>query len=144
MTATYKFFKMTIKFTKFLSVLTIVIAFIFFLPGIVLAAPAKLDTISTAIVAQTAKSFSETDFTPQVRQQLQAVRQRRNREIQKVLDSSQVAQFTHNLRSGNNFHQALEKLHLQGDQKEMVEAIVKICDLKIKAILSRYSLQAGK
>ncbi|MCX7594142.1 MAG: hypothetical protein N2235_10340 [Fischerella sp.] len=125
------------KCTKLLSVLMIIIiAFVFFCFGGVLAAPAKLGTNSTAIVAQTAKLFSETDFTPQLRQQLQAVRQRRNREVQKVLDSSQVAQFTQYLHSGNNFHQALEKLNLQGDRKEMVEAIVKICDLKLKAILS--------
>ncbi|WP_258556043.1 hypothetical protein [Fischerella thermalis] len=55
-----------------------------------------------------------------------------------------MTELTYNLRSGDNFRQALDKLNLQGDQKEMVEAIVKICDLKTKAILSRYSQQKGK
>jgi len=114
------------------------------LPTITLAAPVNFNTKFTVAIAPAAKSSSEINFTPQVRQQLQAVRQRRNREIQKVLDSSQLTEFTRNLRSGDNFQQALDKLNLQGDQKEMVEAIVKICDLKTKAILSRYSHQKGK
>jgi hypothetical protein len=113
-------------------------------PTIALAAPVNFDTNSAVTIAQAAKSSLEINFTPQVRQQLQGVRQRRNREIQKVLDSSQLTELTHNLRSGDNFHQALDKLNLQGDQKEMVEAIMKISDLKTKAILSRYSHQKGK
>ncbi|WP_235147893.1 MULTISPECIES: hypothetical protein [Fischerella] len=113
-------------------------------PTITSAAPVNFNTNFTVAIAPAAKSSSEINFTPQVRQQLQAVRQRRNREIQKVLDSSQLTEFTRNLRSGDNFQQALDKLNLQGDQKEMVEAIVKICDLKTKAILSRYSHQKGK
>ncbi|WP_315791320.1 hypothetical protein [Fischerella sp. JS2] len=113
-------------------------------PTITLATPVNFNTNSTLAIALANQLSSEINFTPQVRQQLQAVRQRRNREIQKVLDSSQLTEFTRNLRSGDNFHQALDKLNLQGDQKEMVEAIMKISDLKTKAILSRYSHQTGK
>ncbi|MER3493551.1 MAG: hypothetical protein C4323_15220 [Mastigocladus sp. ERB_26_2] len=132
------------NFTKFVSVLSVILMLVVLLPTITLAAPVNFNTKFTVAIAPAAKSSSEINFTPQVRQQLQAVRQRRNREIQKVLDSSQLTEFTRNLRSGDNFQQALDKLNLQGDQKEMVEAIVKICDLKTKAILSRYSHQKGK
>ncbi|KOP27151.1 hypothetical protein AMR41_07325 [Hapalosiphon sp. MRB220] len=131
---------MTLKFTKFLCVFSIIFPLFVLSPTTVLASSVNFHTNSAVTVAITAKSSSEVNLTPQVRQQLQAVRQRRNREIQKVLDSSQLTELTHNLRSGDDFHQALNKLNLQGDQKEMVEAIVKICNLKTKAILSRFSL----
>ncbi len=131
---------MTLKFTKFLCVFSILFLFVVLLPTTALASCVNFHTNSAVIIAITAKSSLEVNLTPQVRQQLQAVRQRRNREIQKVLNSSQLTELTHNLRSGDDFHQALDKLTLQGDQKEMVEAIVKIFDLKTKAILSRFSL----
>ncbi|BAZ67331.1 hypothetical protein NIES4106_20860 [Fischerella sp. NIES-4106] len=130
---------MTLKFTKFLCAFSIIFLLVVLSPTMALASSVKFDTNYAITIAITAKSSLEMNLTPQVRQQLQAVRQRRNREIQKVLDSSQLTQLTHNLRSGDDFHQALDKLNLQGDQKEMVEAIVKICDLKTKAILSRFS-----
>jgi type II secretory pathway component PulF len=128
------------KVTNFISVLAVIVVFCVFLCSETLAAPAKFDPTPTTIIAF-ATNAGEIDFTPQVRQQLQAVRQRRNKEIEKVLKSSQIAELTQNLRSGDNFYQALEKLKLQGEQKELVEAIAKISDLKIKGIISRYSLQ---
>ncbi len=125
-----------------MSVLAIILAFVLFLPEITLAAPATVDTSSPVIVKQASNSISETNLTPQVRQQLQAVRQRRNRDIGKVLDSSQLAQLTRNLRSGDNLNQAIEKLNLQGDQQEMVKAIARLAELKMKKILSQHPLQA--
>ncbi len=130
---------MTLKFTKFLCIFSIIFLLFVLSPKRALASSANFYTNSAVTIAITAKSSSEVNLTPQVRQQLQAVRQRRNREIQKVLDSSQLTELTHNLRSGDDFQQALDKLNLQGDQKEIVEAIVKICILKTKAILSRFS-----
>lgn len=134
---------MVINITKHVLVLAVLLAHILFSSGIALASPVKLDTSYTVIIAQTVNSSSEIILTPQMRQRLQAIRQRRNRDIEKVLDSLQIAQLHHNLRSGDSFAQALEKLKLEGDQKELVEAIAKINDLKIKATLSRYSLQAA-
>jgi Skp family chaperone for outer membrane proteins len=130
---------MTLKFTKFLCIFSIIFLLVVLLPTTALASSVTFYTNSAVTIAITAKSSLELNLTPQVRQQLQAVRQRRNREIQKVLDSSQLTKLTQNLRSGDDFHQALDRLNLQGDQKEMVEAIVKICNLKTKAILSRFS-----
>ncbi|MDM9380875.1 hypothetical protein QUB80_09185 [Chlorogloeopsis sp. ULAP01] len=132
---------MAIKLTKLLSVLAIVLVYIFFPSELAWAEIAKFSTNSTVIFAQIANSSPQMELTPQMRQRLQAVRQRRNREIMKVLDFSQINQLNQNLRTGDNFAQALAKLELQGEQKELVEAIAKISDLKIKNILSRYSLQ---
>jgi hypothetical protein len=135
---------MAIKLTKLLSVLAIILVHFFFLPELAWAEIVKFNTNSSVIVAQIANSSPQMELTPQMRQQLQAVRQRRNREIMKVLDSSQITQLNQNLRTGDNFAQALAKLELQGEQKELVEAIAKISDLKIKRILSRYSLQTSQ
>jgi hypothetical protein len=135
---------MAIKLTKLLSVLAIILVHFFFLPELAWAEIVKFNTNSTVIVAQIANSSPQMELTPQMRQQLQAVRQRRNREIMKVLDSSQITQLNQNLRTGDNFAQALAKLELQGEQKELVETIAKISDLKIKRILSRYSLQTSQ
>ncbi|PMB52807.1 hypothetical protein CEN39_07840 [Fischerella thermalis CCMEE 5201] len=135
---------MTFKFIKLLCIFSIIFLLVVLSPTTASASPVNFNTNSPVAIAPATQSSLEINFTPQIRQQLQAVRQRRNREIQKVLDSSQLTELTHNLRSGDNFHQALDKLNLQGDQKEMVEALMKICDLKTKAILSRYSQQKGK
>lgn len=135
---------MKFKFIKLLYIFSIIFLLVVLSPTTASASLVNFSTNSPVAIAPATQSSLEINFTPQIRQQLQAVRQRRNREIQKVLDSSQLSELTRNLRSGDNFHQALDKLNLQGDQKEMVEAIVKICDLKTKAILSRYSQQKGK
>ncbi|MDJ0735905.1 MAG: hypothetical protein QNJ47_17880 [Nostocaceae cyanobacterium] len=129
---------MSIKFTKGLYTLAAIVTFILFLPGISLALPAPLNTTSTSIIAQF-PTDSAINLTPRVRQQLQGVRQRRNRDIQAVLDPSEIAELRRYIRSGDNLHQAIEKLTLQPDRREMIQAIVKISDLKMKAILSQYT-----
>lgn len=108
-------------------------------PKMTIAAPAIFDVNSTAIIAQSNGTLSNIDLTPQFRQQLQGVRQRRNLEIQKVLSVSQIEQLRQNLRAGERLTQALDKLQLKSDQQEMINAIMKISDLKTKTILSRYS-----
>ncbi|MDZ8106888.1 MAG: hypothetical protein RM338_14885 [Nostoc sp. DedQUE12a] len=140
---------MAIHLTKRLFVLPNILAFILFMQGIALAAPVQLNTYSI-IVAKTTKaardstSISEINLTPQQRQQLQGIRQRRNKEIHAVLNSSQRAQLARNLRAGNDIDGALKKLNLQPEQQELVDAILKFTNLKMKAILSRYSLQLGQ
>ncbi|MEH1907022.1 MAG: hypothetical protein V7L05_32505 [Nostoc sp.] len=137
---------MGIHLTKRLFVLVNILALILFIPGIALAAPVQLPTTSGVIFAQTTKTASEStsseiNLTPLQRQQLQAVRQRRNREIEVVLNTSQRAQLTHNLRTGKNMNQALERLNLQPNQQELVKAIVQFTNLKMKAVSSRHSLK---
>ncbi|MEH2108638.1 hypothetical protein [Nostoc sp.] len=140
---------MAIYLTKRLSVFANILALVLFMPGITLAAPVQINPISGAIFAQTTKTASystssEINLTPLQRQELQAVRQRRNREIEAVLTSSQRAQLTHNLRAGNNIKQALEKINLQPEQQDLVKAIVQFTNLKMKAISSRHLLKIGK
>jgi len=141
---------MAIHLTKRLFVLFNIIAFILFMPGIVLAAPVELNTNFSIIVPKTTKAVSDSasisgiNLTPQQRQQLQAVRQRRNKEIQAVLNSSQRAQLARNLRAGSDINQALKKLNLQPEQQELVDAILKFTNLKMKAVLSRYSLKVNQ
>ncbi|MBW4614963.1 MAG: hypothetical protein KME21_17150 [Desmonostoc vinosum HA7617-LM4] len=139
---------MTINFTKRLFILANIIVFIFFLPGIALASPEKFHHVnSSTIFAQSNKtvdyfsSSSNTDLTPQQRQQIQAVHQRRNREIAATLDSSQRTELIHKLRSGENINQALETINLQPEQRKLIEAIIQFTNLKMKAVLSRYSLK---
>ncbi|MBW4560254.1 MAG: hypothetical protein KME32_03695 [Mojavia pulchra JT2-VF2] len=128
---------MAIKFLKWLSVLANILALVLFIPGIALAAPYPTDATSSIIISQASNSFSEIDLTPLQRQKLQAVRQRRNKEIQAVLDSSQRAKLAQNLHIGNNLNQALEKLDLQPEQQELVKAILQFTNLKMKAIYSQ-------
>ena len=137
---------MAIHLTKRLSVFAAILAIVLFMPGIALAAPVQLHTTSGVIFTQTTKTTSystssEINLTPLQSQQLQAVRQRRNREIEAVLNTSQRAQLTHNLRAGNNINKALEKLNLQPEQQDLVKAIVQFTNLKMKAVSSRHSLK---
>ncbi|MDJ0799434.1 MAG: hypothetical protein QNJ51_21895 [Calothrix sp. MO_167.B12] len=128
--------------TKFPQVLVFatILAFILCFPQMTVAAPAIFNANPTTIIAQGSQTFSETDLTPQFRQQIQGVRQRRNLEIKKVLSASQQTQLIKNLRGGDRLLPSLDKLQLSSDQREMIKAIVKISDLKTKAILSRYPL----
>jgi hypothetical protein len=142
---------MVINFTKRLSVLTVTIfALLTFIPGIAWATPGQLNIASDIILTQVTNaasnfaSFSDINLTPQQRQQLQGVRQRRNREINAVLNSSQRTKLAHDLRSGNDISQAIETLNLQPEQQELVKAIVQFTNLKMKTILSRHSIQLGQ
>jgi predicted PurR-regulated permease PerM len=131
------------NFAKWVSVLAMILAIALFLPGIALASPAIFDTSSTVIIAQTTLSL-ENDLTPQKRQQLQGIRQRRNKDIQAVLDLSQRKKLTEYVRSGKSINEALEIIKLQPERREMIKAITRIADLKMKDILSRQLAQGQK
>ncbi len=131
------------KFTKLLFVLVAIVTLVLFIPTFALATPTQLEDSHTIILAQATTSSLELDLTPQERQQLQAVRQRRNKEITAVLNSSQRDKLAQHLRHGNNLNQALEQLNLKPEQKDFVKAIMQLTNLKIKAILSRHSLTLG-
>ncbi|RCJ24635.1 hypothetical protein A6770_02920 [Nostoc minutum NIES-26] len=141
---------MAIHLTKRMFVFANILALVILMPGIALAAPVQPHASSDVIFAQVTNaatyftSFSDIELTPLQRQQLQAVRQRRNKEIAAVLNSSQRTQLVQNLRAGNNITQALETLNLQPDQQDLVKAIVQFTNLKMKAILSRHSLTVGQ
>ncbi|WP_334844017.1 hypothetical protein [Nostoc sp.] len=136
---------MAIHLTKRLSMFAAILSIVLSMPGIALAVPVQLHTNSGVIFAQINKTASystssEINLTPLQSQELQAVRQRRNREIEAVLNTSQRVRLNHNLRAGNNMNQALQKLNLKPEQQEFVQAIVQYTNLKMKAIASRHSL----
>lgn len=131
------------QFTNRLFVLVTIVTLVLFLPAVALATPNQIEGSHTIILAQANTSSLEPDLTPQERQQLQAVRQRRNREIMAILDSSQRAKLAQHLRHGNNLNQSLEKLNLHPEQKDFVKAIMQLTNLKIKAILSRHLVTLG-
>jgi hypothetical protein len=139
---------MVINFPKWLSVLANILALVIFMPGIALAIPFQAN--SSIILTQASLtpsyliSYSEADFTPQERQQLQALRQRRNKEVTKILSSVQRDKLKEKLQAGNNIYQALESLELHPDQESMIKAVMQLTNLKMKGILSRHSLQIGQ
>lgn len=79
-------------------------------------------------------------LTPLARQELQAVRQRRNRDIIEVLDQSQRAELDYYVRSGEKIESAVAKLSLDRDQWDTIQAIVELSRLKTKAILARHGM----
>jgi predicted metallo-beta-lactamase superfamily hydrolase len=130
-------------------------------PNSAMAVPAKLNTNQlntnqlstnqlntsnanpTAIIAVSQgnhTTFTEEKITPQERQELQAVRQRRNRELIQVLNKSQRRQLKHFLRSGQSLENSIEALDLEREQWDTIQAILELSELKIKGILYRHSL----
>jgi ABC-type multidrug transport system fused ATPase/permease subunit len=84
--------------------------------------------------------LSKNDFTPQENQALQAIRQRRNKEIARILNSSQRQLLVHKLHNGNNIDRALDSLNLSSEQRELVNSINVFTNLKLKGIFSRHAL----
>ncbi len=120
-------------------------------PNSAMAVPAKLNTNQlstsnanpTAIIAVSQgnhTTFTEEKITPQERQELQGVRQRRNRELIQVLNKSQRRQLKHFLRSGQSLENSIEALDLEREQWDTIQAILELSELKIKGILYRHSL----
>ncbi|ALF52689.1 hypothetical protein ACX27_07230 [Nostoc piscinale CENA21] len=141
---------MVINFSKWLSLLANVLILVILIPKMALATPLQTHANSSVIIAQSSQAISnfiassEADFTPQERQQLQALRQRRNKEINTILSLSQREKLKEQLQAGNNLYQALESLDLLPDQQSMIKAVIQLTNLKTKAILSRYSLAIEK
>ncbi|GBE95323.1 hypothetical protein [Nostoc cycadae] len=140
---------MVINFPKWLFLLANILFLVIFMPGIALATPLQIHANSSVISAQPYKAainlaYLETDFTPQERQQLQGLRQRRNKEISTILSSFQREKLKEQLQAGHNIYQAIEGLDLHPDQQSMIKAVMQLYHLKTKTILSRYSLQLGQ
>lgn len=140
---------MAIKKTNCLSLFAAVMAILLMLPGIAWAAPAKISSANDTFLTQPVESVNQSDshsrmsLTPMLRQQIQGIRQRRNRDIQTVLEPSQIQELKHNLRSGDRLDMAIKKLNITPDQQYMIESMMRIADIKIRALLSKHSLGMG-
>ncbi|MEA5552982.1 hypothetical protein VB713_18720 [Anabaena cylindrica UHCC 0172] len=140
---------MMIKLTKRLFVLLLIVACNFLFPGITVASANNMFTSSQVIFTSFGENtsdiiaFSENDLTPQERQKLQAVRQRRNKEIATVLNSNQRKQLAHELHIGSNLNQALEALDLNLEQQDLINSVIEFTNLKLKRIFSRHALLDG-
>ncbi|MEO3703936.1 hypothetical protein [Trichormus azollae] len=88
-------------------------------------------------------TFSEDDLTPQEHQKIQAVRQRRNKEILAVLNSAQRKQLAHYLHTDNDLNPALKGLDLTSEQQEIINAVIQLTNLKLKGIFSNHALLVG-
>ncbi|MBW4512587.1 MAG: hypothetical protein KME64_39770 [Scytonematopsis contorta HA4267-MV1] len=128
---------MLINLTKSLFVLLTILTIFLTSIGTAFAETVAINVSKNMIVMAQTTKITEINLTPQQRQQIQGIRQGRNRNIGSVLDSSQKAELFHNLRSGDNLEKAVDKVELQPEQREMVTAIQRLADLKIKAVISR-------
>jgi len=90
-------------------------------------------------LAQTVR-FPDPGFTPQERQKLQAVRQRRNKEIIQILDLHQRTQMQHELHFNNDIDQALAVIDLDPEQQEFINTVIEFTNQKMKAIFSHHAL----
>ena len=126
---------MIIKLTKRLLTFAIILGITILSPGIAMATPDQFFP-PTILANSEIVAFSDVDLTPQERQKIQGVSQRRNKEIQEVLNLSQRTQLSHALHRGNNIYQALQTLNLQPEQHKLIKAIFELSNLKTKAIFS--------
>ena len=125
------------KFVMRFVALVLVMASLFAMPEIANALPTQLNMAGSAIIGKTNEA-SEVDLTPRQSQQLQAMRQGRNRKIGDVLDASQKSQLLKYLRGGSSLNQAIEKLQLSGEKRDIVRAVAQLYDLRMKALSSQF------
>ncbi|BAZ12259.1 hypothetical protein NIES4071_40890 [Calothrix sp. NIES-4071] len=126
---------MAVNLKKLLSILVLIIAFVLMAPDIA-SGWTQLDTANV----YSRSLWNQDNVTPQEHQELQAIRQRRNREIAAVLNESQRRQLEHFLRSGHDLEYAINTLDINHDQWDTIQAIMELSALKTKAILYRHSL----
>ncbi len=140
---------MNIQLTKRLLALVLVVFLALLLPEITIAsADSSSSSSSSSQVIFTAFSentqhtinISENDLTPQERQKMQAVRQRRNKEILVVLDVEQQKKLAYHLHHGSNFNEAIKAVNLSSEQRDLINAIIDFTNLKLQGIFSRHAL----
>ncbi|WP_016950637.1 hypothetical protein [Anabaena sp. PCC 7108] len=137
---------MMIKLIQRFFALLLVVSCTFLSPGLTVASANNFfsspQIIFTSVVEDISNTiaFSIDDLTPQERQQLQAVRQRRNKEIFTALNSEQRIQLTHNLHTGSDLNQALEALALSSEQRDLINAVIEFTNLKLKGIFAHHDL----
>jgi hypothetical protein len=125
-----------VKLKKLLSILALITAFVLIVPDIALGFPSQFDAATMAVHSN--QVWNQDNLTPQEHQELQAVRQRRNREIASVLNESQRRQLEHSLRSGHDLEYAINTLDIDHDQWDTIQAIMQLSALKTKAILNQF------
>lgn len=125
------------KFVIRFVALVLVMVNLFAMPEIANALPTQLNIAGSAIIGKT-NEVSEVDLTPRQSQQMQAMRQGRNRKIGEVLDASQKSQLLKYLRGGSSLNQAIEKLQLSGEKRDIVRAVGQLYDLRMKALSSQF------
>jgi hypothetical protein len=130
--------KMINRLTQRLWTFTLIFAITLFAGEIPIASANHLFSQSDNL--KNAITLTENDLTPQEHQALQGIRQRRNREIAATLDLSQRNQLSRKLHNGNNLEQALETLNLTSQQRELINSITALTNLKIKGIFSQHGL----
>jgi hypothetical protein len=128
---------MTGKFVVRFIALVLVMGSLFVTPEIANALPSQSNIAGSAIIGKTNEA-SEVYLTPRQSQQMQAMRQGRNRKIGEVLDPSQKSQLLKYLRGGSSLNQAMDKLQLPSEKRDIIRAIGQLYDLKIKALSSRF------
>ncbi|HLO88098.1 MAG TPA: hypothetical protein VK203_24265 [Nostocaceae cyanobacterium] len=140
---------MIIKLTKRLLTLVLVVTLVFS-SRIAVAAADNHFSFTKAISPANhpgiiqAQTFSDHDLTPQERQEIQAVRQRRNKEIAKILTSSQRQELDRQLHSSKNLDKSLSAVNLNSEQQKLIKAIEEVANLKIKSIISRHEVVQTK
>jgi hypothetical protein len=127
---------MTGKFLMRFVTLVLVMASLFATP-VAIALPTQPNITGNTILGKTNEA-SEVSFTPRQSQQIQAMHQGRNRKIGEVLDASQKSQLLKYLRGGSSLNQAIDKLQLPSEKADIIKAIGKLYDLRIKALSSRF------
>jgi hypothetical protein len=124
---------MSIIFSKRLLLLIICIGLAFLLPDVRMTQQVGNYSVLAANVLQN-NNFREKYVTPQQLQQQQAVRQRRNLEIQKVLNPPQQGDLRGLIHSGNSFNQAIAKLEISSQQREILKTIQQLYNLKLETL----------
>jgi hypothetical protein len=116
---------MSIIFSKQLLLLITCVGLTFLLPQI---------ESSWAVNMPQATSVTVEYATPQKLQQQQAVKQRLNLEIQKVLDANQQGDLRRLIHRGDSFNQAIAKLEISAQQRELLKTIQQLYGLKLEAL----------
>ncbi|MBF2063984.1 MAG: hypothetical protein IGS39_06095 [Calothrix sp. C42_A2020_038] len=122
------------SYLRRLTLLVLVLATVFVVPGIGNALPEQLDRI--AVVASS--SQTELDLTPRQRQMIQAINRGLNREVSKILNESQQKSLVKLIHTGDTLNQALDKLQLSSEKREIIKAVSQVYDLKMKSLISGF------
>ncbi|MDZ8133964.1 MAG: hypothetical protein RM049_01520 [Nostoc sp. DedQUE04] len=133
---------MLINSIKRLSVFSTIFAFATVLNGVVLAAPGPNPSTTPALKTQTsAVPHQPIKLTNQQRQQIQAARQQRDKNIEALLNPSQDTKFKAALQSRQRIRIVLKSLDLNQDQQKQVQSILQTYNLQVKKILSSQASQ---
>jgi negative regulator of sigma E activity len=124
---------MSIIFSKRLLLLILCIGLSFSLPEVNITRQVGSYTALAANLTPVSNSRAQY-VTPQQLQQQQSVLQRRNLEIQKVLNHPQQSDLKKLMHSESNFNQAIAKLEISSQQREMLKTIQQLYSLKLEAL----------